>query len=303
VLLNKALEEQELQLSGITEENNAARLGQIFGLDAFIVGSIMKVGKNITISGRAINTQTGEIIATGSVKFTNLERLDKHLEELAYQLSGFSIREYRKIKFEQEISKNRFGARIGVGYSLDIDNSLGSFLPLSAGPFYEGRYLDAGICSLSNLSEVTSISAIINFFPFFHFGFGVGWVWGNYSMREEEYRDVLGKEWYAYDYYALVFGIVYRVTQRLRISFHQGPAFTGVLHYQDKDNNEGSYKVKSVFFMTQGATMIGNVEYLFTENLSANFILHWNNAQADTEDFIRSQNIIFGLQIGYSFSF
>ena len=122
-------------------------------------------------------------------------------------------------------------------------------------------------------------------------------------MPEQEYRDVVGKSWYAYDYHALVFGIVYRVTQKLRISFHQGPAFTGTLYYQDKDNNEGSYKVKSIFFMTQGATMIGNVEYLFTENLSANFIWRWHSAEADTEHFIRSQNIIFGLQLGYSFSF
>jgi len=135
VLLQKTLEEQELQMSGIVDEETAAKVGQIYGLDAVITGSAMKVGKDISISGRVINTQTGEIIATGIVEFTSLQDMKKHLELLAYQLSGFSIREYRKIKFEKEISKNRFGARVGVGYSLDIDNPIGIFQPLSGGFF------------------------------------------------------------------------------------------------------------------------------------------------------------------------
>ncbi|MBA7683281.1 hypothetical protein ES703_91644 [subsurface metagenome] len=122
-------------------------------------------------------------------------------------------------------------------------------------------------------------------------------------MPEEGYRNVEGKSWYTYDYHALVFGIVYRVTQRLRFSFHQGPAFTGTLHYWDEDNNEGSYDVKSIFFITRGATYVSNVEYRFTESLSANFIMRWHAAQADREDLIRLHNVIFGLQLGYSFSF
>ncbi|MBN2049416.1 MAG: hypothetical protein JW760_03145, partial [Spirochaetales bacterium] len=87
VLLKKVLEEQSLQMSGMIDEDTAGEVGKLFGLEAIVTGSIMKIGEEITISGRVIKTESGEILASGTIKFTDIGELEEQLEKLAYLLS------------------------------------------------------------------------------------------------------------------------------------------------------------------------------------------------------------------------
>jgi len=301
VLLQKVLEEQELQVSGITDEETAAKVGQIFGLDAFIVGSAMKVGENITISGRVIDTQTGEIIAAGAIEFTNLNQLNKSLEELAYLLSGFSITEYRRVKFEQEISKNRFGVRIGSGYTNNPDYNLGS-VHLAIGVYYQGRYIDVDfLAPMSIGGNSYSVMALINIMPFAHLGFGIGGIWGS-DEHTNENSWVLGKESNIWHYYGVLFGISYRATENLRIGFYMGTPLVGDIRIIDKDNNEYYHDKIKIFSSFPSLPGLITMEYRFSDQWSVNPVLIWNGVEADIEEFRRGQNIILAIMLGYGFS-
>jgi TolB-like protein len=60
--LDKVLEEQSLQASGLVDDKTATNLGKIAGADAIVLGSL-SVSKNYTkVSARVIDTETGETI-------------------------------------------------------------------------------------------------------------------------------------------------------------------------------------------------------------------------------------------------
>jgi hypothetical protein len=307
VLLQTALEEQELQMTGITDQSSAAKVGQVFGLDAFVVGSVMKVDKKISITGRVIATETAEIITTGTVEFTNLKHLDAELEELAYQLSGYSESEYRKILFVKEISKNTIGALAGISVGYDIEFGLGFFPILDGSVFYNGRYLDFvfhGAFDFAPDDGYSSMFAILTGYPLAHIGIGAGWLFAEYTMPPD-YKDQLGKEHYAYGYNALVFGISVRITENLRIAMYQGPALTGNIWYQSEtvDSDQDTYEIKPKWFLVGGANVVSSVEYYFLDNWLVKFASLWQGAEADTGEFRRSQNMLFSLQVGYGYSF
>ena len=75
ILLNKILEEQSLQLSGMIDEETVVKVGKLFGLDIIISGSVTKIGNMIFLTARAISVETGEITASGTVKFP-MEEID-----------------------------------------------------------------------------------------------------------------------------------------------------------------------------------------------------------------------------------
>jgi len=174
ILLEKALEEQELQLSGITDEKNAARIGQIFGLNAIITGSAMKVGDEITISGRMIHTETSEIIASGTVKFKKLKQLEAHLEELAYLLSGYSEKEVKKLLTNREIAKTRLGGRIASGLYINNSADIFSFKPFTGSLFFHSRFIDTDLLITAPFppAKAGGFTDIVHLNPFIHFGIG-----------------------------------------------------------------------------------------------------------------------------------
>jgi TolB-like protein len=60
--LDKVLEEQSLQASGLVDDKTATNLGKIAGADAIILGSLNITKNHTKVSARVIDTETGETI-------------------------------------------------------------------------------------------------------------------------------------------------------------------------------------------------------------------------------------------------
>ena len=60
--LDKILEEHKLGMSGILDASTAAEIGKGIGVDAIVLGSVTRAGRNIAIDARLIDTETAEII-------------------------------------------------------------------------------------------------------------------------------------------------------------------------------------------------------------------------------------------------
>ena len=88
VLLDTVIEEQELQMSGLTDEETAAKFGEIYNLDMVVSDSAMQVGSTITISRRLIDIETMQIVEAATVRFEHLDLLEEKLRKLAYGLAG-----------------------------------------------------------------------------------------------------------------------------------------------------------------------------------------------------------------------
>lgn len=66
-LLNKVLQEHQLNLSGLIDVSSAQELGRILGVDAIASGSVTDLGSTVKVNARLISTQTGKIFSVASV--------------------------------------------------------------------------------------------------------------------------------------------------------------------------------------------------------------------------------------------
>ncbi len=66
-LLNKVLQEHQLNLSGLIDVNSAQELGRILGVEAIASGSVTDLGKTVKVNARLISTETGKIFSVASV--------------------------------------------------------------------------------------------------------------------------------------------------------------------------------------------------------------------------------------------
>ncbi len=63
--LNKIIEEQKFQLSGLTSDEYLVELGNFANVQQIVAGSIGKVGTVYAVTARLINVETGELLRTG----------------------------------------------------------------------------------------------------------------------------------------------------------------------------------------------------------------------------------------------
>ena len=67
--LQKVLEEQKLQTSGVVDPETAKKLGKILGVEAIITGSLTNMsGGMVEVNAKLIRTETAEIINVASSK-------------------------------------------------------------------------------------------------------------------------------------------------------------------------------------------------------------------------------------------
>lgn len=70
--LTKVLQELRFQASDLVDKNKAQQFGKLAGIKFLISGSVIQLGKKITIACQIINVETGEIIQTAEVSGDNV---------------------------------------------------------------------------------------------------------------------------------------------------------------------------------------------------------------------------------------
>lgn len=120
LLVNKILEEQNLVLSGVIDSKQAVEIGQLYGVDALVTGAVMKVGSSISVTGRMINVQNGEVLKSASITTESLSELQTEIIVLANALCDISRTQW---EVETDIARRQIGRlEIGAGIGYVFDN-------------------------------------------------------------------------------------------------------------------------------------------------------------------------------------
>lgn len=88
--LESILEEQKLGMSGVLDASTAAEIGKGIGVDAIVLGSVTRAGRNVAIDARLIDTETAEIITAQDElsSNTNIAELKEMIGRLAMKISN-----------------------------------------------------------------------------------------------------------------------------------------------------------------------------------------------------------------------
>lgn len=86
--LRKVLDEQELQSSYLVNQSSqAARVGEMLGVEAIVGGTVIEWAGVISIVARLVDTSTGEVLGTAEVKTKHLDRIPDQISLLARQIA------------------------------------------------------------------------------------------------------------------------------------------------------------------------------------------------------------------------
>lgn len=94
--LKKTLQEQELSVSGMVKDAEAARVGQLTGAKLLVTGSVAQVDKKIYLVAKVISTETGRLVGA-SVDGKASDELGPLVEQLADKLVGTIVKEADKL--------------------------------------------------------------------------------------------------------------------------------------------------------------------------------------------------------------
>lgn len=74
-LLKRILDEQELSMSGLVDEQTAAKVGKMLGVNVVITGAVSKIGNDLELVARAIDVETAAVVAAESGKTDDINKL------------------------------------------------------------------------------------------------------------------------------------------------------------------------------------------------------------------------------------
>jgi TolB-like protein len=74
--LERVLKEQQLQASGVVDEQTAVKIGKVAGADAIVLGSASVAGRKAKVNARVIDTETGETIVARTEQIEGVELSD-----------------------------------------------------------------------------------------------------------------------------------------------------------------------------------------------------------------------------------
>jgi len=107
-LLDEALKEMSLGMTGIVDEQTAVEVGRAVGANAILLGSYVSIGETIRINARLIDVKTSKIIKAnsvqGDVKTEMFELMDDLARSMVSQITGATdqIVQYQPIPVERE---------------------------------------------------------------------------------------------------------------------------------------------------------------------------------------------------------
>jgi serine/threonine protein kinase/TolB-like protein len=107
--LNKTLAEQELNLSGAVQPDQATRVGQLTGAKLLISGSIFQVDKKMHLVARLIGTETSRVVGA-SVEGKVSDELGPLVDQLANQLAQLIAKQTDSLIAKAVAAKDRMAA-------------------------------------------------------------------------------------------------------------------------------------------------------------------------------------------------
>lgn len=85
----------------MTDEKTVGKIGELYGVEAMIIGTISKFGSTSTIIGRIINTETGIVPKTSEVESSGLEAVRREVVLLANVLCDITREELQIIEDDE----------------------------------------------------------------------------------------------------------------------------------------------------------------------------------------------------------
>ncbi len=233
VLLAKVVQEQTLGLTGIINSDTAPKIGELYGVQGIVTGSFMKVGKNISISARLINTETGKIISASKVKFEGLELLEPQLKILTNELSGITR---EKLKLQEDMRKRkqiRAGCGIGLGYATDDTDFKTSILSIPLNILFYSRWIDIDIVGLP-IGYIGGFNSTVTFNASRYWGVFVGYesIHCVGDDAKDEARNSNGT-WEGGSFDMVTFGATIRPSYKMKIYLGVGWHVNSKLKFSD----------------------------------------------------------------------
>lgn len=166
-MLNKVMQEHQLNLSGLIDVNSAQKLGKILGVDAIASGSITDLGPAVKVNARLISTQTGKIFSVASATITKDDVVRKLMGETAIagespnlpapmassMDSPISVVEQNDFKFELKqckIENRQIICEVIITNTSDLDKELGIKIKESKLFDEQGNEYPAAIVKIAN---------------------------------------------------------------------------------------------------------------------------------------------------------
>jgi len=87
--ISSIMAEHQLTAEGLVKPENAKKLGQFAGVDAILIGSLASMDNMVTLTVKAISTETAEVVAAGRMKF-DITKDIQHMLGLSLSSSGGS---------------------------------------------------------------------------------------------------------------------------------------------------------------------------------------------------------------------
>ena len=95
--LQKVLKEQQLGISGMINQETAAKVGELLGVKVIVSGSVIQIGNTYDVNARLINVQDGSIIKAERIRGVGLDGVERLMDSLAdsfkkeFPLEGYVV--------------------------------------------------------------------------------------------------------------------------------------------------------------------------------------------------------------------
>jgi TolB-like protein len=109
--INMIIEELKLNLSGVIDSNTSKKIGEIYGVDYLVFGSVAKFGNRVETDIRLVETQSGKAELAESASSNNEAEMRSMVENLVYKIEN---RYQDKNKKEVSIVSNPSRASVYV---------------------------------------------------------------------------------------------------------------------------------------------------------------------------------------------
>lgn len=94
--MDKILEEQKLQLSGLTEETSAVRIGEVLSAQKVVIGEINVIEDAFVITLRIVDVETAESEFSARTRAESMAQIEKRAVEISRELAQRIVTGYKE---------------------------------------------------------------------------------------------------------------------------------------------------------------------------------------------------------------